>query len=406
MIFLLVVLVTVVAIHSYLWYRLFASTSGARVRRFGGWVLFALAALAVAAVIAPRIDTLPLLVRHVVQWSGYLWIAMMFYLLLWLLPWELLRPLLMPLIRRYLPTRRSSGGRDTLSAAATERDKSADPDRRIVLGQGIAILAGVGAVSTVGYGVTKAFGDFDVTRVPITLTKLDSRLAGFRIGMVADIHIGTYVGRSRVAEIVRVINNEQVDLVAIVGDLMDGSVKELGRDAAPLQRLRSTYGTFYVTGNHEYYSGVEQWVEYLPTLGITVLRNQRVSVEHGGASFELAGVNDVSADPQVYGRNGSDLDATLAGRDRGKPVVLLAHQPVMFDKAARAGVDLQLSGHTHGGQLAPFGWLVKAQQGVISGHKRRGDSQLYVTRGAGFWGPPVRVGASPEITIVELRSNS
>ncbi|MGH3545136.1 MAG: metallophosphoesterase [Mycobacteriales bacterium] len=408
MIFLLAATLVLAAIHTYLWYRLCASTCAhlTWLRRTGAWVLTGLAGLAIAAILAPRIDGLPLLLRRVLQWPGYLWIALVFYLVLWLLATELLRLLLRVILRRRCRSRTPGDAAEATTTRPEDGTSAspADPDRRVVLSRSMAVLAGVGAVSTVGYGAAKAFGDLDVTHVPITLTKLSSALDGFRIGMVADIHIGAYVGHSRVAQIVRIINNQQVDLVVIVGDLIEGSVAELGSAATPLRRLRSKHGTFFVTGNHEYYSGVEQWLEYLPTLGITVLGNQRVPIERDGASFELAGVNDISASMMIYGRNGSDLNRALVGRDRSRPLVLLAHQPVMFDEAAQAGVDLQLSGHTHGGQLAPFGLLVKAQQGVISGYKRRGDSQLYVTRGAGFWGPPVRVGASPEITIVQLRA--
>jgi predicted MPP superfamily phosphohydrolase len=176
-------------------------------------------------------------------------------------------------------------------------------------------------------------------------------------------------------------------------------VAELGPAAAPLRDIRSRNGAFFVTGNHEYYSGAEEWVAEVQRLGMRALRNERVEI----VGLDLAGVNDLTGgDPGPHG--GPDLDAALGGRDPARPVVLLAHQPVVVHDAARHKVDLQLSGHTHGGQMAPFNLVVGLAQPVVSGYAMIGGTQLYVTNGAGFWGPPVRVGAPPQVTLIELRS--
>jgi predicted MPP superfamily phosphohydrolase len=198
------------------------------------------------------------------------------------------------------------------------------------------------------------------------------------------------------------VNSLDVGAVAIVGDLVDGSVAELGDDAKALSDLRSTHGSYFVTGNHEYYSGAEEWVEYLPTIGVQVLRNRRIEIP-GGAGLDLAGVDDVTAADSGVPGHGANLSAALDGRDRDRPVVLLAHQPVQWPEAVDRGVDLQLSGHTHGGQMWPFSLAVPLQQPVTAGRARDGDSQIYVSR-VGYWGPPVRVGAPPEISLIELRS--
>jgi uncharacterized protein len=222
-------------------------------------------------------------------------------------------------------------------------------------------------------------------------------LRGFRIAVVSDIHLGPISGRAHTERIVRMINETRPDLVAMVGDLADGSVAELGEAAAPLRDLVSREGTFFVTGNHEYYSGYEQWVTELERLGLHHLHNEHTPV--GGGRLTLAGVTD------VMGRSFDDppdIPRALDGRPTGTPTVLLAHQPVQVRDAAKAGVDLQLSGHTHGGQLWPFHYAVRAQQGAVSGLSKVDDTWLYVTNGAGFWGPPVRVGAPPEITVIEL----
>jgi uncharacterized protein len=194
------------------------------------------------------------------------------------------------------------------------------------------------------------------------------------------------------------VNALQPDLIAIVGDLVDGSVDELAQSAAPLAALVAKHGAFFVTGNHEYYSGALAWLAHLRTLGIRTLENERVAIAEG---LDLAGTNDLAGRSAGHGPN---LDQALANRDASRALVLLAHQPKTFLEAAGKDVDLQLSGHTHGGQIWPFGFLVRWQQGFLAGLSRVGRSQLYVSRGTGYWGPPMRLGAPAEITRVVLRA--
>jgi uncharacterized protein len=279
----------------------------------------------------------------------------------------------------------------------------ATTSRRVFIARTVAIAGGVTAGGIVGYGVSEALGSPDVKTVPITLGKLNPSLAGFRIAVVSDIHLGPLRGHSHTSRIVRLVNEQQPDLVAIVGDLVDGTVARLGQAAAPLRDLVSKHGSYFVTGNHEYYSGVEPWLGELERLGVNPLRNERVTIERDGAAFDLAGINDIT------GRgfdDSPDLTRALAGRNQANPVVLMAHQPVQVEDAATQGVDLQLSGHTHGGQMFPFTLAVPLQQPVVAGLEKIGDTWLYVTRGAGFWGPPVRVGAPPDISVIELQNVS
>jgi predicted MPP superfamily phosphohydrolase len=190
----------------------------------------------------------------------------------------------------------------------------------------------------------------------------------------------------------------QPDLVAITGDLVDGSVEDLREHVAPLARLaKAPRGLFFVTGNHEYYSSADAWIAQLKTLGVQTLRNERREIAPG---LWLAGIDDLTA---RGGDHAPDLPRALADRDPAQPVVLLAHQPKQFLEAAEHGVDLTLSGHTHGGQIWPFVWLVSLVQPYVAGLHRKGQSQLYVSRGTGFWGPPLRVGAPPEITLLLLQ---
>ncbi len=193
------------------------------------------------------------------------------------------------------------------------------------------------------------------------------------------------------------INAAKPDLITIVGDLVDGTVPELGRDAEPLAQLRARDGAYFVTGNHEYFSGAAPWVDFVRELGIHPLQNARV--ELGG--FDLAGVNDIAGEREG---DGPDFGRALGDRDPARTAVLLSHQPVTIHDAVRHGVDLQLSGHTHGGQLWPGNFVAELANPTVAGLERYGDTQLYVTRGAGAWGPPVRVGAPSDITIVTLAS--
>ncbi|NJP98320.1 metallophosphoesterase, partial [Nonomuraea sp. FMUSA5-5] len=276
-----------------------------------------------------------------------------------------------------------------------------DLSRRLFFGRTTAAIAGAGALATVGYGMSSALGDPVIERVRVALPKLDPRLHGLRFAVVSDIHLGPLTGIGHTERIVRMINGLEADVVAIVGDLVDGTVAQLGALARPLKSLESRYGAYFVTGNHEYFTaeGPGEWIEELKELGVRSLRNERVEIGHQGAVLDLAGVNDVGG---AASGDGPDFGKALGGRDTGRSTVLLAHQPIQVDEAARHGVDLQLSGHTHGGQIAPFNLVVGLQQPVVSGLARVGGTQVYVTRGAGFWGPPVRVGAPPEITLLEL----
>ena len=225
---------------------------------------------------------------------------------------------------------------------------------------------------------------------------------GLRIATVSDIHLGPLRGRAHTERIVAAINRLDADLVAIVGDLVDGCVAELGAAAAPLRDLRSRHGSFFVTGNHEYYSGVEEWVEEVDRLGLRVLQNKRVEIQ-APAWGARPGRRQRRDRRRARARRRPDFAAALGDRDPSRPVVLLAHQPVQAHEAAQYGVDLQLSGHTHGGQMVPFNLLVRLEQPVVTGLGEVDGTKVYVTNGAGFWGPPVRVGAPPQITLVELR---
>jgi predicted MPP superfamily phosphohydrolase len=337
-------------------------------------------------------------------WPGYIWFGLLVYLFLVLAVLELPRLALRGWVRRAPLEATATAATPPAEAVPPVPDESpAKPDlsRRLFLARGAGLVAGAASVSLVGVGMANALGPPDLLRVPVRLPKLDPAFDGFRIAVVSDIHLGPLTGRAHTERIVRMINESSPDMVAIVGDLADGTVAALGSAAEPLRDLAAREGTFFVTGNHEYFEEPFEWLRELERLGLNLLRNDNTVIRRGGAAFDLAGVNDLS------GRmvdDGPDFDRALAGRDSSRPMVLLAHQPVQVSEAAKRGVDLQLSGHTHGGQLWPFHYVVGMQQGAVAGLSTVDNTQLYVTRGAGFWGPPVRVGAPPDITVLSLRS--
>ncbi|MEV8122931.1 metallophosphoesterase [Streptomyces sp. NPDC085944] len=432
-VFVLVALVMVgvlVTANWYVWRRLFRDTTSAPgpVRRVGAAVIAGGWLLAVGALVAERAGA-PFWLQRVLAWPGFLWLALSIYLLLAVLAGEVVRPPLRRYLERRAAARRTQGAEQAAASpvADTERIPAgtappkeqpeasgtpgtpgpgsedappsplAVPSRRLFVSRVVAGAAAAAAAGTVGYGTYGVLNGPSVKRVTVPLAKLPRAAHGFRIAVVSDIHLGPVLGRGFAQKVVDTINSTQPDLIAVVGDLVDGSVKDLGPAAAPLARLEARHGAYFVTGNHEYFSGAEQWVAEVRRLGLLPLENARTELPH----FDLAGVNDVAGEDEGQG---PDYDRALGDRDRSRACVLLAHQPVQIHDAVDHGVDLQLSGHTHGGQLWPGNLIAGAANPTLAGLERYGDTQLYVSRGAGAWGPPTRVGAPSDITVIELAS--
>jgi hypothetical protein len=241
-----------------------------------------------------------------------------------------------------------------------------------------------------------------VVHVDVPIAGLPAALHGFSIVQLSDVHVGPTIRRDYVQGIVDEVNDLEADIVAITGDLVDGSVPQLREHVAPLSRIVARHGRFFVTGNHEYYSGVNAWMDELARLGLTVLHNEHVVIERGDAKLVIAGVPDYGAG-HYDSTHVSDPRAAIAGAPAdAKARVLLAHQPLSAPAAARAGFDLQLSGHTHGGQFLPWNFFVRLQQPFTAGLYRLDQLWVYVSRGTGYWGPPKRFGAPSEITKLRL----
>ncbi len=280
------------------------------------------------------------------------------------------------------------------------------PARREVLAGGLTAASALAAGGTAALGVYRALTPPEVTEVPVRLQGLPAALEGFTLVQLSDIHVGAVIQERFLDMLVDTANRARPDLVAITGDLVDGSVARLGRYVARLQGLQSRYGTWFVTGNHDYYSGDREWVAALQGFGWQVLRNRHVRIGDAGASFDLVGVDDWGA--FRMGDSDYDLDRALRGRDPSRASVLLAHQPQNLPEVARREVGIQLSGHTHGGQMFPGTLIGQLMWGAANtGLSRVGETQtqLYVSRGCGFVGPPMRVGAPPEVVkLVLLRA--
>jgi uncharacterized protein len=283
-----------------------------------------------------------------------------------------------------------------------------DPARRQLLARAVAGGALVAAGGAGALSFRSAMGPAEIEEVPVRLERLPPALSGFTIAQITDLHVGPTIREREVRRVVEQTNALKADLIAITGDLVDGGTSELGAIVAELGRLQARHGVCFVTGNHEYYSGVEAWLAYLSAMGVRVLRNERMAVGDtapGGATFDVAGLDDWSAGG--FGRgHGMDLSRALVGRDPERSLVLLEHQPRGFREAVHGGVELQVSGHTHGGQIFPFTLAVRAAFPYVKGLYRHEEGshhgQIYVSRGTGYWGPPMRLGSPPEITRLVL----
>jgi len=240
-----------------------------------------------------------------------------------------------------------------------------------------------------------------VRKVEVPIAGLPHNLEGFTIAQISDIHVGPTIKRDYLEAIVAKVNTLRADMVAVTGDLVDGSVEQLREHTEPLARLAARHGAFFVTGNHEYYSNAPAWVEEVRRLGLTVLMNQHVLLRHEGATLLVAGVTDYTAH-QFNEAERSDPHAALKGAPNVPVKLLLAHQPRSAVAAADAGFDLQLSGHTHGGQFFPWNLFVPLQQPFTAGLNRLHQLWVYTSRGTGYWGPPKRLLAPSEITYLTL----
>ncbi len=258
----------------------------------------------------------------------------------------------------------------------------------------------IGAVSVAVTINAKAMYNAKNIQTQEVQIKLKNLKKEYKIVQLSDVHIGGLIDKEFITSLVKRVNSYQADLVVITGDLIDTKIEYAKEAVNELQNLKSTYGTFFVVGNHEYFHNIEVLMDYLSSLGIKVLQNENYYIGEKNGGFNLAGVYDVHG--YRVGAYKPDIKKALQNLNSTSPTILLAHQPKFIYEVPKE-VDLVLSGHTHGGQIFPFNLLVKLDQPYVKGlHQHNEHTQIYINKGTGFWGPPMRLGASSEITIIYL----
>ena len=345
--------------------------------------MLALGALLASGLLAPaplliRLSSLPARAADALAWVGYLALGVFSSLLVLCL----LRDGLLAVL----------AGWNFLQPGALNLE-------RLSQTSALAVVVLTAVVSLVGLVNARRLAK--VVQIDLPIAGLPAALSGFIIVQISDLHVGPTIKRGYLDAIVRRVNGLDADLVAVTGDIIDGSVSRLRAHVAPLAELRSRHGTFCVTGNHEYYHGVEAWLTEWRRLGMRVLLNEGEVLDHDGARLLIGGVTDYSAH-HYDAAHRSDPSAAARGAGLVAVKLLLAHQPRSAAAAAEAGFDVQLSGHTHGGQFLPWNFLVPMQQPFVSGLKRLNKLLVYTSRGTGYWGPPLRFCAPSEITRLRL----
>lgn len=368
LVFFSVVLGIDAGVHGYIFHRLFwAPEWPVAVQAAGGLFLGAMAILLPLSLLFSR--RLPRSLGRPLAYLVYVWLGAVFYFVVVLFSLDVARFLISLIF---------------------------DGWDRPVIARTSALVAGAGTAVLTAAAVRSGLADVQIEEVEVKLPRLPKALEGLTLVQLSDVHIGPTIGKGFVREIVHKTNRLKPDAVVITGDLVDGGVARLRDHAQPLADLAARYGVYFVTGNHDFYSGATAWISELERLGIRVLQNERIRLGEEGTSIDLAGVHD-------YASGASDVGAACEGRDEERELVLLAHQPKSMEAATPHRPGLVLAGHTHGGQLWPFDKVVRLAQPYVAGLYQHDDhSQIYVSRGTGYWGPPMRFLAPAEITRIVL----
>lgn len=383
-IFLSIAILIIGLVHYYLWLRLVRDTALTHPwKTVASISLISFGVMVLGVVVLRRL--LPQDLYTMIAFPFLLWIGMMFLLFVILIGADFLRV--------------------AFWAYHRSQDVSFDPQRRIFFSRVIALssLASLSWLTVISMRKALSLSMIRIKKERVSLARLPKVFSGFRVVQLSDMHIGPTLDKIWCEGIVARVNALKPDIVVITGDLVDGRVSDLQDDVAPLKKIKAPKGIYFCTGNHEYYSGAVEWCDELTRMGIKVLRNERVSITKDGISFDLAGVDDFSAEGHAPGHK-ADLKKALKGRDPSRECILIAHQPRQIEEASDHQVGLQLSGHTHGGQIWPWNYLVKIQQPYVKGLVNHKGTWLYINQGTGFWGPPMRLGTYAEISLIELDS--
>jgi uncharacterized protein len=341
----------------------------------------------------------------------WLWFAFVFYAVLGFGALALVRGGRRVLAGRSLPdqSRTDAIRADAIRANAVRADaprreapeSAPNPARRALLARTAAASVGIGSAVIVGTGFRRTLTEPETPEIELPLARLPRELEGLRVVQITDLHLAPLFGADECALTVERVNRLKPDLVVLTGDIVDAPVHALRHAAAPLAALRARHGVLFVTGNHEYYCGADEWLAEFRRLGMRTLVNERVSIGDAGASLDVVGLPDEWAGRHAEAI-GPDAARALSGRDPERALLALVHRPTQAREIVRAGAGAAVCGHTHGGQMWPFHGLVHLVQPYITGLQREGEGLVYVSRGAGFWGPPVRVLAPPELPCFVL----
>ncbi len=382
-VFFSVVTIIVLSIHYYLWLRLIKDTGlSGLYKNIGTYSLIVFAISLPIALLADKI--LPLKYSFPLLWLSYFWIGYMMLLFFSLFSMDMIK------IPIYIFQKLTMTG-----------DEITNPGRREFISGVIASSASTIVLISSGIGVKNYYSNAVVKTFNVSLKGLPKAFKNFKIVQISDLHLGQMMTKKTLEQIVGQVNSLKPDLIAITGDLTDGPTGKLLSEADPLKNLKAEKGIYFVTGNHEYYSGVEKWTLAIDKMEIKVLNNENIKIRREDNYFYLAGVTDHEG--KNFGReHASDFKKALSGLENGKKKILLAHQPIAVQKASEYGTDLVLAGHTHGGQIWPFNYFVYLQQPYLKGFYDYNGTKLYVNQGTGCWGPPVRLGSKNEITQIIL----
>ncbi len=382
-VFFSVVTIIVLSIHYYLWLRLIKDTGlSGLYKNIGTYSLIVFAISLPIALLADRI--LPLKYSFPLLWLSYFWIGVMMLLFFLLFSMDMIK------IPIYIFQKLTMAG-----------EEITNPGRREFVSGVLASAASTIVFISSGIGVKNYYSNAIVKKFNVSLKGLPEAFKGFKIVQISDLHLGQMMTKKTLEEIVDQVNRLKPDLIAITGDLADGPTGKLLSEADPLKNLKAEKGIYFVTGNHEYYSGVEKWTLAIEKMGIKVLNNENIKIKRADDYFYLAGVTDHEG--KNFGKeHAADFKKAFSRLEHGKKKILLAHQPIAVQKASEYGTDLVLAGHTHGGQIWPFNYLVYLQQPYLKGFYDYNGTKLYVNQGTGCWGPPLRLGSQNEITQIIL----
>ena len=278
-----------------------------------------------------------------------------------------------------------------------------DPHRRAFFGLSLkGLVGGLGAIGTV-WGLYNAVKTPVIKKVKISITDLPKSLQGLRMAQISDLHVGSMIGKNFISKVVEKIDKINPDILFFTGDAADGSVKSFGKYLTSLSEIKPTYGKFFVTGNHEYYSDMNGWLRLIENLGFKILINESQNIVINGKTIMITGIPDRGG-KYFSELHKTDMEKAVGGMSEPDLKILLAHQPKDIEHAIKYNFNLQLSGHTHGGQYFPFSLLVQLAHPFIKGLHKKENTWIYINQGTGYWGPPMRIGTEPEITEITLTS--